>query len=46
MKVDKAKFDTLLSKLMQAPPAPAKTIKPKGKAGRIIPTPQSTQRKA
>lgn len=37
MKVDKDKFDTLLGKLMQTPPQPAKSIEIEGKAGKIIP---------
>jgi hypothetical protein len=46
MKVDKDKFDALLGKLMQTPPETAKTIKPEGKAGSILPKPQSAPRKA
>ena len=46
MKVDKEKFDALLGRLMQTPPQTAKTIKPEGKAGSILPKPQSTPRKA
>lgn len=46
MKVDKDQFDALLHKMMQAPPAPAKTIKSEGKTREIIPNPQSTPRKA
>lgn len=37
MKVDKAQFDALLSKLMKAPPQPAKAIETQGKAGKIVP---------
>ena len=39
MKVEKAQFDALLQKMMQSQPEPAKTIKVKGKAGKIIPAP-------
>ena len=39
MKVDKGQFDDLLNKMMQSQPEPAKTIKPEGKAGKIIPAP-------
>jgi hypothetical protein len=48
MNVDKNQFDALLSKLMQAPPEPAKGIETQGKAGKIIPpiAPQSTPHKA
>ena len=46
LKVDKEKFDALLGRLMQTPPQTAKTIKPEGKAGSILPKPQSTPRKA
>jgi hypothetical protein len=46
MKVDKDQFDALLGKLMKAKPETAKTIKPEGKAGSILPKPQSTPRKA
>ena len=47
MKVDKTQFDTLLHKMMQSPPEPAKAIKTQGKAGKIIPaTPPSKPRKA
>jgi len=47
LKVDKDKFDTLLSKLMRTPPEPAKAIETQGKAGKIIPPiPQSAPRKA
>ncbi len=37
MKVDKSQFDTLLGRLMQTPPEPAKAIKTEGKAGKIVP---------
>jgi hypothetical protein len=37
MKVDKDKFDALLSPLMTSPPQPAKTMKTEGKAGKIAP---------
>jgi hypothetical protein len=48
MKVDKEQFDALLGRLMSAQPQPAKTIKPGGKAGKIIPAipSPSTPRKA
>ena len=48
MKVDKNQFDTLLHKMMQSQPEPAKAIKTQGKAGKIIPaaTPASARRKA
>jgi hypothetical protein len=41
-KVDKAKFDGLLKRLLQAKPAPKSTIETsrKTKAGKIIPNPQ------
>jgi hypothetical protein len=39
MKVDKGQFDTLLHKMMQSPPEPAKAIKRQGKIGKIIPGP-------
>jgi hypothetical protein len=45
--VNKDQFDSLLHRMMQAPPEPAKTIKTEGKAGKIIPpNPQSTPHKA
>lgn len=37
--VPKKEFDALLHKMMQSQPEPAKTIKPEGKAGKIIPAP-------
>ena len=39
--VDKAKFDALLTRLLQAKPAPASSIKTsaKRKAGKVIPAP-------
>ena len=37
MKVDKKQFDTLLHKMMQAPPEPKKQIVIEEKAGKIIP---------
>lgn|GEM_PF-2506602 len=47
MKVDKRQFDSLLHKMMQAPPEPKKSIETEGKAGRIIPPiQQSTPHKA
>jgi hypothetical protein len=46
MKVEKDKFDALLGKMMKAQPETAKTIKPQGKAGSILPKPQSTPNKA
>ena len=45
MRVDKAQFDNLLSKMMQAPPTPEKDLVIKGKAKQIIPS-QSTPHKA
>lgn len=48
MKVDKAQFDALLHKMMQAPPQPKSEIKTQGKSGKIIPatSPPSTAHKA
>ena len=48
MKVNKDQFDSLLHKMMQAPPEPKKAIKTQGKAGKIVPPiqPQSTPDKA
>jgi hypothetical protein len=47
MKVDKDQFDSLLHKMMSAPPQPKSGIKIAGKAGKIIPAIQpSTPRKA
>lgn len=47
MKVDKNQFDTLLHKMMQAPPEPKKKIVIEEKAGKIIPPiQQSIPRKA
>jgi len=37
MKVDKTQFDSLLHKMMQAPPTPKDGIRIQGKAGKIIP---------
>jgi len=41
MKVDKDQFDSLLHKMMQAPPEPRDAIKTDGKAGKIIPGPRT-----
>lgn len=37
MRVEKEKFDALLSKLMRTPPEPAKAIETQSKMGKIIP---------
>jgi hypothetical protein len=39
--VDKDQFDTLLHKMMQAPPEPKDGIRIEGKAGKIIPATSS-----
>ena len=48
MKVDKNKFDTLLHRMMQSPPEPAKGIETEGIKGSKAPLipPPSTPRKA